>query len=149
MKMTEALELDPLAFVLDHPQLNTKPCYDDIPVENRPYGELDFLFAAVSAILAFNDRSKWIYYYQYCNTLFVSDRLTAIHKAKSMSALMVVNDFRFLLAEFCSDADEVVFSKILPFVSRNLSLHEEHSHETIEQFKKTVQYLTKTLLVED
>lgn len=149
MKITETLGLDPLAFILDHPQLNNKPRYKDIPVENRPYVELDFLFAAVKAVLAFYDRSKWIYYYQYCNTLFVSDRITAIHKAKSMAAMMVINDFRFLLAEFCSDADEVTFSEILPFVSRNVVLHPEHAHETIDRFKDTLQHLTNTLLIED
>lgn len=58
-------------------------------------------------------------------------------------------DFRFLLAEFCSDADEVTFSEILPFVSRNVALHPEHAHETIDRLKDTLQHLTNTLLIED
>jgi hypothetical protein len=149
MEAIKSLELDPLAFILDHPQLNSKPAYNDVPIEYRPYGDLDFLIAGVNAVLAYHDRSKWIYYYGYCNTLFISSRLATIHKAQSMATLMVLNNFRLLLDEFCSDASEVVFSKILPFVSRNLQLHEEHPHQTIEQFKSTLQLLTSTLLTKD
>jgi hypothetical protein len=149
MELTKTLELDPLAFILDHPQLNTKPVYNDIPAEHRPYGDMDFLFAGVNAVLAYHDRSKWIYYYGYCNTLFLSSRLEAIHKAQSMAALMVLNTFRLLLDEFCSDAEEVVFSKVLPFVVRNIPLHEEHPHKTLEEFKGTLQHLTYTLLTEE
>lgn len=149
MELTKTLELDPLAFILDHPQLNTKPFYNDIPAEHRPYGDRDFLLAGVNAVLAYHDRSKWIHYYGYCNTLFASNRLNTIHKAQSVAALMVLNTFRFLLDEFCSDAQEVVFSKVFPFAARNIHLHEDHPHKNLEEFKGTLQHLTYTLLTEE
>jgi hypothetical protein len=148
MKTTKTLELD-LAFNHDHPTFAIEPQplakveFKSADVPGQPYGILDFIEIANRASQAFKSKSKWMRYFDACNSLFLTNKLDVIHRAKSVAALVYLNQFVMTLEEFYSNPYEIVYSQIMPMMAEQVVLHEAYKADSISKFISCLRQIAK------
>lgn len=152
METNKTLELD-LAFIREHPDFAMEPqpllkvAFKSVDQPGQPYGILDFIEIANRASHAFKNKSKWMKYFDDCNSLFLTNKLEVIHRAKSVAALVSLYHFVGMLEEFYSNPYEIVYRQILPMVNEQIAIHEAYKADTVNRFVSYLQQIAKSFQI--